>query len=311
MTQTAYGLNSRKERIKQMEAASRTAKKKHRKAKSELYLYFLTAFIVLVIVFMYMAFTITMYPLNYLWVVAFLMIMIVGFMHGLMAALIGSMFVIFGYGSFILYQLYVVQTISAMDVNDLIWLMAFPIGAVVSGILGREIDSFMQSYQYHKKMVDEFVTVESVTGFLNERQFREELVIEISRSLRYKHSMTLLLMEIAYYSELVKDYGKEAAEKLLKDISEQIEIVLRDVDKKAYLENGIFALILPETSIDHADIVIKRIHDRIKNCRIESSKGKKLIEIQIRYGYSGCPQKYQTAHELLEDANRMLGLYAG
>jgi diguanylate cyclase (GGDEF)-like protein len=310
MPQT-YSISSRKERIKSQTVESRKAKREQEKAKSELYLYFMMEFILLVIVFMYMAFTITMYPMNYLWVVAFLMISIIGFIRGIMMALISSMFVIFGYGSYILYQLYVVQTMASMDVNDLIWLLAFPVGAVVSGVLGRELDAFMQSYHYHQKMLSELVTVESVTGFPNERQFRMELNIEISRSLRYRHSMTLLLMEIAYFPELVKDYGKEATDNLLKQVSEKIELVFRDVDKKAYLENGMFGLILPETSIDNADIVIKRIDDQLRNVYIESVRGKRQIEIQMRYGYSGCPQKYQTVQELLEDANRMLDLYAG
>lgn len=302
---------SRKERLKQKNVESRQARREQEKARSELYLYFMMEFILLVIVFMYMAFTITMYPLNYLWVVAFLMISIIGFLRGLMTALISSMFVIFGYGSYILYQLYVAQTMASMEVNDLIWLLAFPIGAVGAGMLGRELDSFMQALQYHRKMVSELVTVESVTGFPNERQFRTELSIEISRTLRYGHTMTLLLMEIAYFPELVKDYGKEATDKLLKQVSDKIDYVFRDVDKKAYLENGLFGLILPETSIDNADIVIKRINDQLRNVHIESARGKKQIEIQMRYGYSGCPQKYQTVQELLEDANRMLDLYAG
>ena len=310
MAQT-HPVISRKERIKHQNVDSRKAKREQETDRSELYLYFMMEFILLVIVFMYMAFTITMYPLNYLWVVAFLMISIIGFLRGLMASLISSMFVIFGYGSYILYQLYVVQTMASMEVNDLIWLLVFPIGAIVSGILGRELDAFMKSYQYHQRMVNELVTVESVTGFSNERQFRTELNIEISRSLRYGHSMTVLLMEIAYLPKLVKDYGKDKTDQLLNQVSEKIEYVFRDVDKKAYLEHGLFGLILPETNVENADIVIKRINDQIRSVRIESAKGKKQIEIQMRYGYSGCPQKYQTVQELLEDANRMLDLYAG
>lgn len=310
----SQNMTSRKERIretkKQKTAESRKTNSELQKARSELYLYILLQFIVLVIVFMYMAFTITMHPLNYVWVVVFLMITIIGFVRGIMMALISAMFVIFGYGSLILYDLYIAQTIAAMNVNDIVWLVLFPVGAIASGILGRQIDNLLKSYQYHRKMTEELVMVESVTGFPNERQFRADLNIEISRTLRYKHSMTVLLMEIAYFPELVRAYGKQAADNLLKQVSEQIETVLRDVDKKAYLENGLFGFVLPETGIENADIVIKRLHDRVKTCRIESGKGEKQIEIQIRYGYSGCPQKYQTAHELLEDANRMLSLYA-
>lgn len=313
MAQTR-NLTSRKEPLRdtriQKAAESENTADEIRKARSELYLFILLQFIVLVIVFLYMAFTITLHPLNYLWVVVFLMITIIGFVRGIMAGLISSMFVIFGYGSMILYELYIAQTIAGMNVNDVVWLVFFPAGAIASGILGRRIDELLQSWHFHRKMAEELVTVESVTGFPNERQFRSDLNIEISRSLRYNHSMTVLLMEIAYFPELVRAYGKAAADDLLRQVSGQIAAVLRDVDKKAYLGNGLFGFVLPETGIENADIVIRRLHDRVKRCRIESGKGEKEIEIRLRYGYSGCPQKYRTAHELLEDANRMLSLYA-
>jgi len=309
-----HNISSRKERIKETKKQKATDSRKVsgelRKARSELYLFILLQFIMLVIVFMYLAFTISIHPLNYIWVVIFLMVTIIGFVRGLMMALISAMFAIFGYGSLILYDLYIAQTIAAMNVNDIVWLVFFPFGALASGMLGRRVDELLKAYQYHRKLTEELVTVESVTGFPNERQFRTDLNIEISRSLRYKHSMTVLLMEIAYFPELVRAYGKPAADHLLQQVSAQIESVLRDVDKKAYLENGLFGFVLPETGIENADIVIKRLHERVKTCKIESGKGEKQIEIQLRYGYSGCPQKYQTAHELLEDANRMLSLYA-
>lgn len=313
MAQTR-NLTSRKERIREVKnrkaAESRKAAAELRKVRSELHLFILLQFIVLVVVFLYMAFTITIHPLNYLWVVVFLMITIIGFLRGVMVALISSMFVIFGYGSMILYELYIARTIAAMNVNDIVWLVFFPVGAIASGLLGRRMDELLKSWHQLRNMAEEHVTVERVTGFPNERQFRADLNIEISRSLRYKHSMTVLLMEIAYFPELVRGYGQEAADELLRRISGQIEAVLRDVDKKAYLGNGLFGFVLPETGIEKADIVIRRLHDRVKTCRIDSGKGEKQIDIQLRYGYSGCPQTYQTAHELLEDANRMLSLYA-
>jgi diguanylate cyclase (GGDEF)-like protein len=313
MAQTR-NLTSRKERIREVKnrkaAESRKAAAELRKVRSELHLFILLQFIVLVVVFLYMAFTITIHPLNYLWVVVFLMITIIGFLRGVMVALISSMFAIFGYGSMILYELYIAQTTAAMNVNDIVWLVFFPAGAFASGLFGRRMDDLLKYWHQLRNMAEEHVTVERVTGFPNERQFRADLNIEISRSLRYKHSMTVLLMEIAYFPELVRGYGQEAADELLRRISGQIEAVLRDVDKKAYLGNGLFGFVLPETGIENADIVIRRLHDRVKTCRIDSGKGEKQIDIQLRYGYSGCPQTYQTAHELLEDANRMLSLYA-
>ena len=290
---------------------SRKLKKTPRPVLSvKLYLYLMLQLLTLVVVFMYMAFTINLYPFNYLWVIVFLMLTIVGFILGFMASLISSMFVIFGYGSIILYQLYVVNAVAALSLNDLFWLFAFPVGAMVSGLLGNELNAFTQMYLFYKKTSDELVTIDSVTGLANERQFRLDLSKEIFRTLRYGHSTTVLMMEISYFNEMIKDYGKETTEHLLKQMSEQIEEVLRYEDKKAYLGDGVFGAILPETKVDQVEYVIKRLNDQLKTCKLESAKGRREIEIQMKYGYSGCPEQYQTVNELYEEAKRMLGVYA-
>lgn len=267
-------------------------------------------FLSLTLVFLYLSFTISMYPLNYIWVVLFLMITIVGFIRGLITALISSMFSVFLYGSLILYNLYIASTTSVMEMNDVFWMLAFPVGAIVSGLTGKEIHRLLHDYHFYRQMVSEHVTVESVTGFPNERQFRNDMSMEISRTLRYGHSMTLLLLEIAWFNEMLKDYGRETTDMLLKQVSEKINTVLRDEDKKAYIADGRFALILPETNMERAEIVINRLNEQIEAIDIDSPRGKKQIELQIRYGYSGCPEKYTTTNELLADASRMLDGYA-
>jgi diguanylate cyclase (GGDEF)-like protein len=275
-----------------------------------LYIRLMLQFLTLVLVFMYLSFTISIYPLNYIWVILFLMITIIGFIRGLITALISSMFAVFCYGSLILYHLYIVPTISTLELNDVIWLLVFPLGAVTSGVNGQEIHRLLHEYHLYRQMVSEHVTIDAVTGFPNERHFRRDLSMEISRTLRYGHSMTVLLVEVAWFNEMLKDYGKETTDTLLREISDKIQTVLRDEDKKAYLGHGRFALILPETNMERAEVVIERLDEHIRTITIESTKGKKQIEVQIRYGYSGCPEKYTTANELLADADRMLEGYA-
>src|SRR5690606_13488897 len=138
-----------------------------------------------------LSFTISIYPLNYIWVILFLMITIIGFIRGLITALISSMFAVFCYGSLILYHLYIVPTISTLELNDVIWLLVFPLGAVTSGVNGQEIHRLLHEYHLYRQMVSEHVTIDAVTGFPNERHFRRDLSMEISRTLRYGHSMTV------------------------------------------------------------------------------------------------------------------------
>ncbi|TFE31686.1 GGDEF domain-containing protein [Cohnella luojiensis] len=267
-----------------------------------IYILQLFMFLSMVVWALYLAFTIELYPLNYIWFGLVTLLSILGVMRGLLASLVAAIFVIFGYGSWILYRLYIEKSIADMVFNDLFWMFVFPIATLISGIYGRELSDISKQVALFDENFSERITTDDVTGFQNNKQFKQDLDEEVSRSIRYKRTMTLVLMEVAHYKELWKSYGKITGDQILKQISGQIEVVLRDVDKKAYLGDGLFAAILPETPIENANIVKIRMHEAVMRTDfIVAARGKRM-KIKLKIGIAGCPDEGEDPTTLFDKA---------
>ncbi|UHA74408.1 GGDEF domain-containing protein [Paenibacillus sp. 481] len=255
-----------------------------------LYVMLLVQFVMFVVMTLYLVFTLPIYPSNYVWFMLWSFIALLGFIRGLNPALIGAMFAAFGYGSYLLYHVYVIGSLREVSFNDLYWIVAFPAGALVAGFLGRVVQQFTANYERLIADHDLHTTIDTVTGLSNYRQFVEEAETEISRSVRYGHSVTLVLIEVAYYKELLQEYGGEAVGQFMQRTAATMDQVLRDVDKKAYLNDGVFGIILPETPLEHVSYVLDRLGPQLKQGTMQTAKGTKEISLRIRYGYAGCPE---------------------
>lgn len=274
-----------------------------------LYLSLFAQFLILVFLAMYLVFTITIYPYNYVWFMVAVTLMLFGFARDLLPAMIVSLFVIFGYGSYIIYRMYIEQSIAEISLNDLIWMFSFPLSAIVAGFMGREFRKFFSDYNHYAENYEKNVVVDETTGFLNARTYFQELEEEVSRAVRYKRQVSVLLIEIAYYRELVKEYGREQTEDVLQRMSANIEEVLRDVDKKAYLYDGLFAAILPETPQAGLEVAKKRLVEKFDAIPLSRTKREKQIKLKFRFGTSVCPEQGSEADVLYEKAKQELNLY--
>lgn len=276
-----------------------------------IFIYMLLELLCIVVASLYLSFTIQMFPYNYVWFILFAGLSIIGFQLGLLGSLIASMFAVFGYGTFILYKLYVAKDIADITFNDMYWLFFYPISAMAAGFFGREFHTIYTNYKKHEEEKEWLISVDRITGFSNYRTFIRDLEEEVSRSRRYHRSMTLLLIEVVYFRELRKEYGEAALHHYMRQLSEKLEIALRNVDKKAYIDEGLFAGILPETSVENISIVIKRMEEQINHLVLDLPRGAAEIKVKLKFGYAGSPEDSVEPMELYEKAKQGLIYYVG
>lgn len=112
------------------------------------------------------------------------MAIIVGYNLGLLGGLIFALFLIFGYGSYLLYGVVVSGEISELRVDLIIWLFLIPVGAYLAGQLSHYV-AMLVWQQEACKLMEDLITLDDVTGFLNSRGFFRELEIEVDRARRF------------------------------------------------------------------------------------------------------------------------------
>jgi len=108
-------------------------------------------------------------------------------------------------------------------------------------------------------------TTDGLTGLVNHKRFYDILEKELWRSRRYGGPISLIMIDIDNLKKINDTHGHRAGDKVLKRISNKIKECIRQIDTAARYGGDEFAVILPNTSIDHAVVAAKRMVEIVAN----------------------------------------------
>jgi len=100
---------------------------------------------------------------------------------------------------------------------------------------------------------------DSLTGAFNHRYFQEQLNIEMMRAQRYKHSLSLLILDIDDFKSYNDQFGHLEGDRVLKHIARIIKEHVRQVDIICRYGGDEFVVILPYTDSKGAYTAAEKI----------------------------------------------------
>ena len=126
---------------------------------------------------------------------------------------------------------------------------------------------------------------------------------EIKRCARYNHVMTLVIMDIDDFKKVNDTYGHLVGDQTLRELANVISTTIRKIDIAARYGGEEFALILPETSINDAKVIVKRLKENISKIRIEAKNGVVTPTVSIGIAdFPACAKDEKTLIELADIA---------
>lgn len=97
------------------------------------------------------------------------------------------------------------------------------------------------------------------TGAYTYEYFAERLEQELSRAQRTGNSVTIVLVEAQDFDAFEAAAGYELADELLRDLAQGFTVLMRAADVVARRGRTGFALLLPDSNVEGADVTIRRI----------------------------------------------------
>lgn len=101
--------------------------------------------------------------------------------------------------------------------------------------------------------------VDDLTGVMSRRFFFQQAHRECSRSRRYGHKLSCLMVEVDHYRQLCATFSEAAGEAVLRSVATIIGQWTRDSDLVARFTDAKFVILLPETNIEGATTVREKI----------------------------------------------------
>ncbi len=146
---------------------------------------------------------------------------------------------------------------------------------------------------------------DSLTKLYIRRHFEQQLDNEMRRSARYKHDMSLLIMDIDNFKSINDTYGHQMGDEILKEISEVIIKTVRKIDLPSRYGGEEFAVILPETNKENSRRIAERLRKQIAAITLES-KDKKKVSPTISIGIASFPLDTEEKEDIIGFADKAL-----
>ena len=123
---------------------------------------------------------------------------------------------------------------------------------------------------------------DKITGLFNKNKFDEFYEKEVKRSKRYKNDLSIILFDIYEYREIVEMNKSSIGDIILKEISQIMSNCIREQDISARWGGEEFLILLPQTNLEGAEIVAKKINHTV----FEHLFTEKQLKLTANFGVS-------------------------
>jgi diguanylate cyclase (GGDEF)-like protein len=175
----------------------------------------------------------------------------------------------------------------------------------------RRILDLELSQQRHIEKIKNLSLIDPVSGVFCRRYMDDRIEQEIKRAYRYERSLSIILVEINSFEQIIVTHGHYSADVVIKNCADCLAEALRkDIDWIARYGRNSFVVVLPETDSAGAMIIAKRFRIRIASQVIEMHD--KKLKVTASFGVSGFTASQQklgfTADILFDNADNNLCL---
>src|SRR4051794_5674776 len=175
---------------------------------------------------------------------------------------------------------------------------------VFSYLLG-QMSASIENIALHETVSEEAVT-DDLTGLSNKRRFRELLGKEAARAMRFKHDLSLLMLDIDDFKQVNDTYGHLQGDAVLRAIAGALEGESRGIDEPARYGGEEFVIALPETDLSGAVEVGERIRTRVAELKVPRTDGNGVLGVTASIGVATANGALDNLESLIAAADAAL-----
>ena len=125
----------------------------------------------------------------------------------------------------------------------------------------------------HQVMGKKDADTDELTRVLNQRGLTVKLLELMALGERYGNKLSVAIIGVDHYDEVVEKYGQDAADNALAAISNELADSLRMPDVLGRWADDQFIAILPETPLDGARHIGERLREAVSRAQFEGKRG--------------------------------------
>jgi diguanylate cyclase (GGDEF)-like protein len=140
-----------------------------------------------------------------------------------------------------------------------------------------------------------------LTGLYNRRKLDEMALLELRRSERHSHQFAVLLIDLNHFKPINDNYGHDAGDELLCEVSDAMLKHIRDEDVLARIGGDEFLVLVTECSEASAEGVVNKIKEVIGRTAID--RNGESLSVGSSIGVAFFPRDGATVEDLIKVAD--------
>ncbi len=145
---------------------------------------------------------------------------------------------------------------------------------------------------------------DSLTGLWNRGYLEEMLEIEFKRARRYRHDVSIAVVDLDHFKQINDTYGHMAGDEVLRQVSGHIKSCIRETDFVGRYGGEEIVVILPETDIKTARAIAEKIRETIEAHPVRFEG--RSIKVTSSIGVSNLRPEHEDYHEVFSEADEAL-----
>ncbi len=143
-----------------------------------------------------------------------------------------------------------------------------------------------------------------LTGVYNRRMLETRLAEEVTRSRRYGHSLTCLMLDLDHFKRINDEHGHPTGDTMLRQFADLTQSCLRGSDVLARYGGEEFVILVTETGLEGATTTAEKVRRAIEEHRFRGANGQGL-RLTTSIGIAEL-QPEESAPEVLARADKAL-----
>lgn len=148
--------------------------------------------------------------------------------------------------------------------------------------------------------------VDELTGIYNRRALYKILDQEIKRAERFKHPLSIMMMDIDFFKVYNDTNGHVAGDVLLQRLAKIVSSKIREVDTFGRYGGEEFLIILPETSHEGAAKVGEKIRKGVEAAHFKGEEKQPKGQVTVSMGLVTFHGEYGHRTQLIHSADELL-----
>ncbi|WP_374399388.1 diguanylate cyclase [Niveibacterium sp.] len=151
---------------------------------------------------------------------------------------------------------------------------------------------------------ERLVARDALTELFNRRSFTQQAARELLRAERGAQPVSVLVIDPDHFRQINARFGALAGDRVLRQLAQEISAALRGQDLCARLSADEFAVLLPDTALDGAEVLAERLRTQ---CGAQPV-GPDLVHFTVSIGVAGALPGERDPAPLLARAQHALAL---